>query len=87
MGSIIDIQLQRLVARLEERKYKFSITDAAKAYLVDAGFNPLFGARPLKRAIQRYLEDPLAMELLSGRFLEGDHILVDLREGRLHIST
>ncbi|MBU0665580.1 MAG: ATP-dependent chaperone ClpB [Proteobacteria bacterium] len=87
MSSIIDIQLQRLVARLEERKYKFTITDAAKAYLVDAGFNPLFGARPLKRAIQRYLEDPLAMELLSGRFLEGDHILVDLREGRLHIGT
>ncbi|MDD3813599.1 MAG: ATP-dependent chaperone ClpB [Desulfocapsaceae bacterium] len=87
MGSIIDIQLQRLVARLEERKYKFTITDAAKEFLVDAGFNPLYGARPLKRAIQRYLEDPLAMELLSGRFLEGDHILVDLREGQLHIGT
>ncbi|MFH2122546.1 MAG: ATP-dependent chaperone ClpB [Pseudomonadota bacterium] len=87
MGSIIDIQLQRLVARLEERKYKLTITDEAKGYLVDAGFNPLFGARPLKRAIQRYLEDPLAMELLSGRFLEGDHILVDLQEGRLRIDT
>ena len=87
MGSIIDIQLQRLVARLEERKYKLTITDAAKAFIVDAGFNPLFGARPLKRAIQRYLEDPLAMELLGGRFLEGDCILVDAGEGGLHFST
>ena len=87
MGSIIDIQLQRLVARLEERKYKLTITDDAKAFIVNAGFNPLFGARPLKRAIQRYLEDPLAMELLGGRFLEGDHILVDVREGSLHFST
>ncbi|MDD5061615.1 MAG: ATP-dependent chaperone ClpB [Candidatus Marinimicrobia bacterium] len=87
MGSIIDIQLQRLMARLEERKYKLTITDAAKAFIVDAGFNPLFGARPLKRAIQRYLEDPLAMELLGGRFLEGDHILVDVGEGGLHFST
>ena len=87
MGSIIDIQLQRLVARLEERKYKLTVTEAAKAYLVDAGFNPLFGARPLKRAIQRFLEDPLAMELLSGRFLEGDHILVDVQEGVLRFST
>jgi len=87
MGAIIDIQLQRLVARLEERKYKLSITDAAKEFLVDAGFNPLFGARPLKRAIQRYLEDPLAMELLAGRFLEGEHIRVDAREGGLYFGA
>jgi ATP-dependent Clp protease ATP-binding subunit ClpB len=87
MRSIIDIQLQRLVARLEERKYKLTVTDAAKEFLVDAGFNPLFGARPLKRAIQRFLEDPLAMELLAGRYLEGDHILVGLQEGKLHFST
>jgi ATP-dependent Clp protease ATP-binding subunit ClpB len=83
MGAIIDIQLQRLVARLAERKYKLSVTNAAKGFLVDAGYNPLFGARPLKRAIQRHLEDPLAMELLAGRFVEGDHIQVDVREGRL----
>jgi ATP-dependent Clp protease ATP-binding subunit ClpB len=87
MGAIIDIQLQRLVARLEERKYKLSVTEAAKGFLVDAGYNPLFGARPLKRAIQRYLEDPLAMELLAGRFMEGDHIQVDVREGRLCFNS
>jgi ATP-dependent Clp protease ATP-binding subunit ClpB len=87
MRSIIDIQLQRLIARLEERKYKLTVTDAAKEFLVDAGFNPLFGARPLKRAIQRFVEDPLAMELLAGRYLEGDHILVGLQEGKLHFST
>jgi ATP-dependent Clp protease ATP-binding subunit ClpB len=87
MGAIIEIQLQRLVARLEERKYKLTITDAAKEFLVDAGYNPLFGARPLKRAIQRYLEDPLAMELLAGRFLEGAHIRVDAREGGLSFGA
>lgn len=87
MGAIIDIQLQRLVTRLEERKYKLSVTDAAKDFLVNAGFNPLFGARPLKRAIQRYLEDPLAMELLAGRFLEGDHIRVDACEGGLSFGS
>jgi len=87
MGAIIEIQLQRLVARLEERKYKLTITDAAKEFLVDAGFNPLYGARPLKRAIQRYLEDPLAMELLAGRFLEGAHIRVDAREGGLSFGA
>jgi len=86
MRSIIDIQLQRLITRLEERKNKITISDAAKEFLVEAGFNPLFGARPLKRAIQRYLEDPLAMELLSGRYLEGDHIMVDLQEGKLQFS-
>jgi ATP-dependent Clp protease ATP-binding subunit ClpB len=83
MGAIIDIQLRRLVARLEERKYKLTITQRAKEYLVDAGFNPLFGARPLKRAIQRYLEDPLALELLDGHFLEGAHIQVDAGDGGL----
>ncbi|MBV5305743.1 MAG: ATP-dependent chaperone ClpB [Desulfobulbaceae bacterium] len=87
MGAIIDIQLQRLVARLEERKYKLSVTEAAKGFLVDAGYNPLFGARPLKRAIQRHLEDPLAMELLAGRFMEGDHIQVDVREGKLCFNS
>lgn len=87
MRSIIDIQLQRLITRLEERKYMLTITDAAKEFLVDAGFNPLYGARPLKRAIQRFLEDPLAMELLSGRFHEGDHIKVDVREGMIHFNT
>ncbi len=83
MRAIIDIQLQRLVARLEERKIQLTITDKAKGFLVDAGFNPLFGARPLKRAIQRHLEDPLAMDLLDGHFLEGSHIVVDAQEGRI----
>lgn len=87
MGAIIDIQLRRLVARLEEKKYRVSITDSAKEFLVEAGYNPLFGARPLKRAIQRYFEDPLAMEILAGRFLEGDNIRVDVREGGLCFSS
>jgi len=86
MAAIIDIQLQRLVARLEERKIKLTITGTAKELLVDAGFNPLFGARPLKRAIQRYLEDPLAMDLLDGHFLEGSHIVIDAQDGKIVFS-
>lgn len=83
MASIIDIQLQRLTRRLLERKHKLLISDAAKEYLVEAGFNPLFGARPLKRAIQRYLEDPLAMALLDGHFPEGVDIRVEKEGGGL----
>lgn len=77
MLLIVDIQLQRLNERLQERKITLHIRQSAKQFLVDVGYNPVFGARPLKRAIQHYLEDPLAMEILEGRFTEGDHILVE----------
>jgi ATP-dependent Clp protease ATP-binding subunit ClpB len=74
MSGIIDIQLERLKQRLQAKKISLTITDNTKNYLVDSGYNPLFGARPLKRAIQRHLEDPLAMELLEGNFPEGSNI-------------
>ncbi len=74
MSEIIDIQLERLKKRLHTKKISLTITDNAKNFLVDSGYNPLFGARPLKRAIQRHLEDPLAMELLEGNFPEGSNI-------------
>lgn len=74
MSGIIDIQLKRLKERLQTKKISLTITDNTKNYLVDSGYNPLFGARPLKRAIQRHLEDPLAMELLEGNFPEGSSI-------------
>jgi ATP-dependent Clp protease ATP-binding subunit ClpB len=77
MLHIVDIQLNRLNERLAERKITLHIRQSAKQFLVDIGYNPVFGARPLKRAIQHYLEDPLAMEILEGRFSENDHILVE----------
>ncbi len=75
--NIVDIQLNRLNARLSERKITLHIRQSAKQFLIEIGYNPAFGARPLKRAIQHYLEDPLAMEILEGRFSENDHILVE----------
>ncbi len=75
--QIVDIQIGRMIKRLEDRKFTVELTNDAKLFLVDTGYDPIFGARPLKRAIQRYIEDPLALEILEGNFLEGDHILID----------
>jgi ATP-dependent Clp protease ATP-binding subunit ClpB len=74
---IVDIQLELLRKRLSERKLTIDLTDRAKEALAAEGFDPVYGARPLKRAIQRRIQDPLAMHLLDGDFQEGDHILVD----------
>ena len=64
--------------RLTERKLKVEITDAAKSWLAKVGFDPLYGARPLRRAIERYMENPLSTKVLRGEFKEGDAIVVDL---------
>ncbi len=77
MKQIIDIQVQGLLRRLEERKIHVTLTDAAKDWLVREGYDPAYGARPLKRAIQRSVLDPLAMRVLDGEFREGDRIRVD----------
>jgi len=77
MMAIVDIQLRRLASRLADRKIILRFSKNAKQYLVSVGYNPLFGARPLKRAIQRYVEDQLALELLEGHFGEDDVVLVD----------
>ncbi|HUR35438.1 MAG TPA: ATP-dependent chaperone ClpB [Vicinamibacterales bacterium] len=74
---IIDIQIAGLLKRLEERKIHVRLTDAAKDDLVEEGYDPAYGARPLKRAIQRRVLDPLALQVLEGRFGEGDTVLVD----------
>jgi len=78
MSRIIDIQARGLLKRLEERKIKVELTDAAKGFLVSEGYDPMYGARPLKRTIQRRVLDPLAMHVLQGDFGEGDHITVDV---------
>jgi ATP-dependent Clp protease ATP-binding subunit ClpB len=83
IGSIVELQLQRLRERLAERRIELELTDAAKAALAEAGWDPAYGARPLKRAIQRQLENPLALRLLEGDFADGDAIRVDARGGEL----
>ena len=87
MSEIIDIQLERLKKRLKEMKISLHITDNAKSFLVESGYNPLFGARPLKRAIQQYLENPLAMEILEGKFPEGSSVEVATENGKLIFSS
>ena len=77
LAKIIDIQVALLTARLAERKFSINLTDKAKQFLIEKGYNPAFGARPLKRAIQRYVQDHLAMQILEGKFNEGDRIVVD----------
>jgi ATP-dependent Clp protease ATP-binding subunit ClpB len=74
---IVDIQLEDLRKRLGERKIAVSLTDAARHRLAEQGYDPVFGARPLKRTLQRMVENPLAVEVLAGRFREGDHVVVD----------
>ena len=77
IGSIVDIQLARVYDRLEDRKMTLTLTDKAKELLGNLGFDPVYGARPLKRAIQREVLDPLSLQLLEGKFLDGDHITAD----------
>ena len=87
MSGIIDIQLERLKKRLLEKKISLEVSDNAKTFLVDHGYNPLFGARPLKRAIQRHLEDPMAMEMLEGKFPEGSSIEAAIENGNLTFTS
>ncbi|MCI5114952.1 MAG: hypothetical protein D3912_09050, partial [Candidatus Electrothrix sp. AX1] len=78
--QIVDIQINRMAKRLAQQKYTIELTEAAKQFLVETGYDPSYGARPLKRAIQRYIEDPLALEILEGRFSEGDTVRIDRGE-------
>ncbi len=77
LASIVEIQLSRLRLTLAERRIDVAVTDAARSRLADAGYDPAFGARPLKRAIQRMILDPLALRLLDGTFAPGDVVRVD----------
>ncbi len=78
--QIVDIMLNDLAAELKERGVSVEFTEAAKELLADEGYDPQFGARPLRRAIQRLVENPLSEEMLKGRFEEGDTIVVDAGE-------
>jgi ATP-dependent Clp protease ATP-binding subunit ClpB len=86
IGEIVELQLARLRERLAERRIELELTDAAKAALAEAGWDPAYGARPLKRAIQRLVENPLALRLLEGDFAEGDTVRVDAEDGELRFE-
>lgn len=81
--AIARIQLERLIKRMAERGYEVTVTDAAVDHIGEAGFDPLFGARPLKRAIQQELENTLAQQILSGKLLPNSPVTVDYQEGRI----
>ena len=81
--KIIDIQLQSITKRLAERKISIQLTDKAKDFIANKGYDPAFGARPLKRALQTYLLNPLSLELIAGKFPEGSKIKVDLDKEEL----
>jgi ATP-dependent Clp protease ATP-binding subunit ClpB len=78
MKAIVDIQIRGLLKRLEDRKIHVELTEAAKGYVVKEGYDPMYGARPLKRTIQRKVLDPLALRVLEGDFSEGDRVIVDV---------
>jgi ATP-dependent Clp protease ATP-binding subunit ClpB len=83
LSEIVELQLARLRDRLAERRISLEVTDEAKELLAEEGWDPAYGARPLKRAIQRLVENPLALRLLEGDFAEGDMVRVDATDGVL----
>jgi ATP-dependent Clp protease ATP-binding subunit ClpB len=83
LGEIVALQLDRLQRRLAERGIEIELTETAKEHVAEAGWDPQYGARPLKRALQRLVENPLALRLLEGEFREGDGVRVDARDGEL----
>jgi ATP-dependent Clp protease ATP-binding subunit ClpB len=86
MRSIIDIQLRGLTKRLEDRKIRVELTDKAKDQLIAEAYDPTYGARPLKRTLQRRVLDPLAMRVLQGEFREGDSVRIDAPRGDLEFT-
>ncbi len=81
--KIVEIQMGLLAKRLEASKITLELTDKAKEFLANSGFDPVYGARPLKRTIQHLVQDPLAMKILDGSVKEGDHLRMDVRDGNL----
>ena len=83
MGAIVDIQLLRLATLLEERQIVLNYSEDAKSYLADVGYDPAYGARPLKRAIQKYVQNPLSDLILAGKIFDGQTVEITLVEGQL----
>jgi len=87
INRIVDIQLGLIDRRLKERKLNIELTDAAKKYIAEQGYSPVYGARPLKRSLQKFILDPLALDILAGKFAEGDRITVGVSKGEITFST
>ena len=85
LKKIVEIQLGNLRKRLADRHITLELTDAARAHLVRVGYDPSYGARPLKRAIQREIENPLARTLIAGEVRDGQHVYVDYAWGRADV--
>ena len=87
IAQIIDVQLERLRAMLHERNVSLELQDSARELLAREGYDPNFGARPLKRAIQTLIQNPLAMKLLRGEISPGQTVIVSARDGEMEFAT
>ena len=87
MGPIVEIQVARVGRLLADRKIKLDLTEGARNWLGRVGYDPVYGARPLKRAVQKYLQDPLADEILAGRVVDGSTVRVDEGDGQLTLTA
>lgn len=81
--KIIELNLEEVKSRLKEKNMYLEVTDKAKEFLIEVGFNKEYGARPLRRSIQRHIEDVLALDILKNKFVEGDTIKVDVKDGEI----
>jgi len=87
LKSIVDLLIREVEKRLAERKIKLEVNEEAKAWLAQKGYDPVYGARPLRRAIQRYLENPISTKILQGEFKEGDTVAISLQEDNLNFTA
>jgi ATP-dependent Clp protease ATP-binding subunit ClpB len=87
LTTIVDLQLERVRKRLAKQGLALALSESAKEYLGNQGYDPVYGARPLKRAIQHHLLDPLSLEVLDGRFKEGDVITAEVKDGQMAFTT
>jgi ATP-dependent Clp protease ATP-binding subunit ClpB len=87
LASIVRIQLQRVVTRLAKQNIHLDLAPDALQFIADQGYDPVYGARPLKRAIQKHLLDPLSLEMLDGKFTDGDHISAQLKDAKVTFSN
>ena len=87
LRSIVNLMLEDLQKRLSERKLGVELTEAAKSWLAKEGYDPIYGARPLRRVIERHVENPLSTKLLRGELNEGDTVVVDLSDEGLTFTT
>jgi ATP-dependent Clp protease ATP-binding subunit ClpB len=83
IAYVVDLQLVRLEKLLDDKRLQLALSPAARAFLADQGYDPVYGARPLKRAIQKFVQDPLALKILSGDFVPGDAIEADVAGEKL----